>query len=172
MSSTYPLEDLLRVRKFREEAAASEVTKCRIAVEQAAQLLVDRQQALKEYIEWRIGREKELYEEILRQEIQLRKLDDLKLEIQQLRDRESVYEDQIHEAEKGLQQAQEALEGARAAYHEAYKNVEKIDEHKEIWAQEERKLSEEFEEKELEDFHVKTDNVSDDDDDDEETDDA
>ena len=169
MSVKYPLEDLLRVRKFREDAAANQLTHCRRAVEAAVRLVEERKRALKEYTEWRIQREAELYQEVLKQEVQLRALDDLKLKILELREREFAYQKQIHDAEQELQKAKAALEQAHRDYQEALRNTEKIDEHKGIWTEEMQKLIEELEEKELEDFHVR---VLDDGESDGESDDA
>ena len=105
----YPLEDLLRVRNFREDNAANELTKRRRAVEAAEDLVKQRKRELEEYIQWRIQREEELYREVMQKPVQLKELDDLKQDIQLLREKESLYEERIREAENGVVQAKEAL---------------------------------------------------------------
>ncbi len=151
----YPLQDLLRVRNIREDNAANELARRRTEVEAAEKIVEQRKQELKEYTEWRIRREEELYQEIIEKKVQLKELDDLKQSIGLLREKEFVYEDRIREAERLLREAQEALEQAHEEYRAAVKNRQKIDEHKSIWAQEEAKIDEANQEKELEDFHVR-----------------
>ncbi|MBI1247960.1 hypothetical protein GC197_08990 [bacterium] len=151
----YPLQDLLRVRNFREENAANALTVKRRELEQAEQLVAQRKKELEDYIQWRINRESEMYQEVMKKSIHLQALDDLKQDIQILRDKQNIYEDQITKAEKALQEAQQALEQARVHHLQAVKDRKKIDEHKELWAQEVAKISESNQEKELEDFRVR-----------------
>ena len=108
----YPLEDLLRVRNFREDNAASELTKRRTEVEEAKQLLEQRKQELADYTQWRIQREEELYQEVMEQKVQLKTLDDLKMDIQMLREKEAVYQQRIVDAQQALKAAEQALEQA------------------------------------------------------------
>ena len=151
----YPLQDLLRVRLFREDAAQSEVTAARRRVEDARELIVRREQELADYIRQRKRREEELYDEVFRQEVQVRDLDDLKMNIQILRDRQSGYEDAVEQARSELIEAEKALAEAIAAHALTVKDRQKIDEHKSVWAQEEAKRCEAEAEKELEDFRVR-----------------
>lgn len=152
----YPLEDLLRVRNFREDNAANELTKRRREVEQAEELVQQRKQELADYIQWRIKREEELYNVVMQKPVQLKDLDDLKQDIQLLREKEHLYEDRIREAEKALADARQALDDANAQYQAAVRDRQKIDEHKDLWAQETAKINEANAEKELEDFRVRS----------------
>lgn len=152
----YPLEDLLRVRKFREDERAQELTRKRGEVEDAVQLVAKRKQELVDYTAWRINREKELYDEVMMREIEVKDLDALKLNIQILRENELAYAERIKEAEKALEAARQALAAAQAAYMKAVRDKGKIEEHKGWWAQEEAKEAEANAEKELEDFRVRT----------------
>ena len=155
MSEKYPLQDLLRVRKFREDAAAQELTKAREKVKQAKVLVAQRETELTDYVKWRIAEEKRRYDEILKQSVQVKDLDSLKQEVQLLREKEFVYQDRIREAKDELKQAEKALEEATARYRQADKDVQKIEEHHEMWAQDMAKKDEMREEKELEDFRVR-----------------
>lgn len=152
----YPLEALLGVRKFREDGAANEVTRCRRAVEEARELVEQRKRELQEYTEWRVKREAELYAEIMDQAIHVGELDDLKLKIQMLRDKELTLEDRIKEAERGVEAAQENLEKSIAQHRIAVRDREKIDEHKELWNQDQAKAAEAAAELEMEDFRVRS----------------
>ena len=81
MNAKYPLRDLLRVRQFREDKAARRLTQCREQVEHAEHLVAQRKQELVDYIQWREAREEELYKEVFKHEVKLKKLDDLKIEM-------------------------------------------------------------------------------------------
>ena len=159
MSDKYPLKDLLRVRRFREDAAAAQVTKCRRAMEAAKEAIVSRKKELTDYQERRVQLEQNEYDAVVDQEIQLRDLDDLKLNIQLLRDNELAYHDRVREAQQHVVAAEKALMEAKEHYRAAVKDREKIDEHKEIWSQEMAKEAEANLEKEMEDFRVRKEEV-------------
>ena len=151
----YELQDLLNVRKIREDNAAAEVTLRRQLVAEAEQNVVRRKQELQDYIQWRIQREQELYDSVMQQEVHLNDLEELKLDVQILRDKEHAYKEKIIEAEKQLKDAQDNLETAKQKYTEAVRNREKLDEHKKIWTEEAEKEQEFEAEKEMEDFRTK-----------------
>ncbi len=153
--SKYPLQDLLRVRLFREDAAQAEVTSARRKVQAAQELIEQRQQELADYIKQREQQEKQLWDDIIDQDVQMRDLDDLKLKIQIIRDKQTSYEEAVEQAKRDLLAAEEALEQAQADYSLAAKERRKIDEHKDIWAQEEAQRCEAEAEKEMEDFRVR-----------------
>jgi hypothetical protein len=151
----YPLEELLNVRRHREETAQVEVTRRRRHLESAEETVRRKEKELEEYIAWRTEREEQLYREIIDQQIQIRALDDLKLKISLLREKQVIYEDHVTEAKRNLQEAEATLTEAQDQYRTSVKESEKIDEHKELWAQEERKRCEAEAEKEMEDFRVR-----------------
>src|SRR5262245_12935107 len=131
----YPLEDLLRVRRFREDNAARELTARRRELEQTEEALRQRRQEAADYRTWRIRREDELYQEIMRQAIQRQDLDDLKLKIDSLRAEEINLQERILQAERDVVAAREALEQAHAAWIASVRDREKITEHKAEWTQ-------------------------------------
>lgn len=151
----YPLQELLRVRLIREDNAQVEVRVCRTAVETASENVKTREHERDDYIAWREQREAELYEEIMEQHVQLRKLDDLKLSISLLREKQNGYEDRVQQAIQELEEAEQQLKAAQDSCALAIKNRQKIDEHKAIWAQEEALRCEAELEKEMEDFRVR-----------------
>jgi len=53
----YPLDDLLRVRKFREEEAAAAAVRSRQQLEAARELVEQRSLALEKHIQYRMQRE-------------------------------------------------------------------------------------------------------------------
>lgn len=152
---TYPLEELLKVRVHREEAAQIAVTAQRAAVEHADATVQARRQELADYIEYCKRREAEMYEDIMDREVQMRDLDDLKLSISLLQQRQHQIEDQVQSAQQELKQAQAELAQAQADLAAAAKDRRKIDEHKSVWSREEARRAEAEVEKEMEDFRVR-----------------
>ena len=151
----YPLEELLRVRLHREDVAQSAVVACREKVRQAEHELQNRKNELAEYIDYRQQREEALYQEIMEQEVQMRDLDDLKVNISLLQQKQFEFEDLVQAAKRELEEAEAELAQAQAVYAATVKERQKIDEHKAVWAQEDAKHREAELEKEMEDFRVR-----------------
>ena len=151
----YVLEDLLRVRRLREDTAASALARQRRRADEAERHVAQCKKELIEYVQWRIGREEAIYQEIMQQMIHRRDLDDLKSQIQVLRSNELPYKEKVLEAEKALAEVRKALEQAHAAHRLAMKKREKLDEHKKIWMEQAAKEEEYSAEKELEDFRTR-----------------
>jgi hypothetical protein len=152
----YPLHDLLRVRQWREDERAVELARRRAAVEEAEQLVARRQNECEQYAAWRVRREQELYDEVLFREVEVRDLDDLKLNVRLLRENEQAYRDRVKAAEAELATARQALESARQAHLKASRDRGKIEEHRGWWEAEAAREAEAKQELELEDFSVRS----------------
>jgi cellobiose-specific phosphotransferase system component IIA len=150
--SAYPLGSLLMVREFREKAAAAAVTAAKNKVEEAKELIVQRERELVEYIEWRKCEEKRLFEEIKLKEIEYTGLEDHQTDVQQLRQKEGDYRDRIEQAKAALEEAKKNLEEAKQAHANSVQEKRKIEEHKEIWLEEQKKLEAMAEDLEMEEF--------------------
>ncbi len=150
----YPLQDLLRVRRFREDNASAELTAQRKRVVEAEELVEQRKKEVVDFHAWRLRREDELYAEIVKQQVHRNDLDDLRAKIEGLRAEELAKEEQARQAETALTTARELLVKRHAAWMQATRDREKISEHREQWMQEEARESENHAEKELEDFRV------------------
>ena len=75
-----------------------------------------------------------------------------------------VLAEKLEKAKQNVVQAQRTLEQAQKNLLAATKNKMKLDMHKDIWLEEEKRIEEENAEKELEDLHNKISPVGDDDD--------
>jgi type III secretion protein O len=146
------VDDLLDIKIFREERASGEVTKCRLALEEAVMLVERRKQELADYRVWRVRRENEMWDGIEQQLVHLQDLEDLKADIGLLRGRETVFEQRIQDAENARGEARTALDAAEAAYTQAQRNRQKFEEVSAIFEHEERLERERLEELELEEF--------------------
>src|SRR5262245_16738532 len=118
----YPLQQLLNVREHREETAALELLQRRQAVTAAQEHLQRCQQELNDYIQWRVQREIELYQEIMRKLIPLRELDDVKAKVQMLRAKEVTYQEHVLAAQRALEDARKAVHVAHVRYLSSVKN--------------------------------------------------
>lgn len=153
---TYILEDMLGVRRLREDAATKQLVKQKEIVAMAERCLEQRQQDLDSYGVWRVRRESELFDEIIDHTISSHDLEDLRFRVQKLRDKESTLRSEVIEAEEKLKTATQDLERARQRYSEAYRERGKLDEHRAAWMQEASREQELREEKEAEDFKVRS----------------
>ena len=75
-----------------------------------------------------------------------------------------VLAEKLEKAEQNVVQAQQTLEQTQKNLLAATKNKMKLDTHKDIWLEEEKRIEAENEEKELEDLHSKISPIGDDDD--------
>jgi len=151
----YALEDLLRVRQFREDTAADLVVKRRAQVANAEQELASRHRELTEFSEWRVRQEESLYDKVINQQVVRKDLDELHAALEELKLEEQARQQKIVDAERTLEAARKALLDSQGAYRTVVKAREKLDEHKALWLQDALKEAEDFQDKELEDFRVK-----------------
>ncbi|MBG0775373.1 MAG: YscO family type III secretion system apparatus protein [Desulfovibrionaceae bacterium] len=154
MSADYALKDLLRVRNFRETTAANEVAACRRRLEEAERAIAARTRELAEYHGWRVNREGELFDGITGRMVHLNDLDDLKQKIALLREREAEHEQRVLDAESERDKRQGEVATAQERHRTAARDKAKIEEHRKIWLEEERKAAEFAADKELEDFRA------------------
>lgn len=152
----YPLAALLRVRVFREKAAALEITRCAQKLEEARQACKQREQELIQYREWRIKEETRLFEAIHNETVSMEEVERYKQALLSLRGEEVQHEERILESKEHIRESEEALQDARKHHMEAMKNQRKIEEHKKRWQQEEKLRLERAEEAELEEFSSKS----------------
>jgi len=162
----YPLEDLLEIRRVRQDRAQNEVVRKRHETDRANRKVEDRKREAADYRRWRLRKEDELYEEIRGKIVPLGELDDLKETVSGLRRREAALEKAVEEALEELEAAREELEKARERYREAVREARKIDEHKASWMEEALKERREAQEKEMEDFQLRSRDSEDDEPDD------
>ena len=148
----YELEDLLRVRLLREDAAARQMARRKAVLAELYNELETRKRELAEFQRWRQRREAELYAAIMEQEIHPRELDKLHHRLQKLRADENSHQAKVTETTERIQKEEQALEVDRQEYFKAYRNRDKLDQHKSLWIRDARKAQELAEEKESEDF--------------------
>ncbi len=149
---SYPLESLLSVRRYREEETSRAVKTAEEEVKAAEGIVEARKTELREFQVWRVDEEERRYDAIMGKPCVIKDIDDLKAGIAQLAAQEVLKEEAVDKAEKELQQTIKNLDSARVAAKKAQKETAKIQAHKEIWAEEDKKESERKEDLELEEF--------------------
>ena len=149
---TYLLQDLVRVREFREDRAGKAVLKARSFAEEARLDLRKKEKELTSYQKWRVEEEDRLIRSIMLKKVRLGEITDLRLDIAALRERELDHIDAVKKAEGDLDRALEDLEQARLAHIRATQELEKLVEHREAWRDEMRLESERSEDLEMEEF--------------------
>jgi len=119
-------DSLLRIKAFREDKAAGQVTGHKRAVEERSRALVQAREAATRFHAFRIEREQQLFEEIRGRTVGLKAIDDMKRKVAGLREQEAVKAREVETAEQVLIEAKQALEQARAHHQEAVREHEKF----------------------------------------------
>jgi hypothetical protein len=148
----YTLQELLRVREFRETSRANEMKVKKARLNDAERMVAIKKEELSEYRIWRVQKEDSLYEEVQGSYISLKDLDNLKLKVSLLREKEALLDNNLVEAEKARETVREEFQRARNAYHHAVREKRKIEEHKKIWLEEMAREEERATDKEMEEF--------------------
>ena len=148
----YQLEDLLRVRFIREEAARREVAQAKRRLEEAREELEKRKKQLKEYHEWRIKEEDRHYQKVHRKKVKHLKINQLKAEMAWMKKDEIKHEKNVDKAKEKCQEEEKKLEEARGIHFQTLRQLQKMQEHKRIWKLQSAKDREKAEDKETEEF--------------------
>ena len=147
----YPLEPLLSARRFREEEAMRALALARTRLEDA---LREEKEAAERLEDWRRRRpleETRLFEEIRGTLLSQDQLDDHRLDVQALKQRELDFEEALCQAGQEVSVRREAEEQARQALADAVRGKQKIEKHKDVWSRVEAARIAAAEEAELED---------------------
>ncbi|MCA8999425.1 MAG: YscO family type III secretion system apparatus protein [Planctomycetaceae bacterium] len=150
----YPLRDLLRVRKHREESAATQLLSRKGELEQAIWQFEEKRRELDEYVHWRIQEERRMYGEVLSQLVSKDDLEALRTNIEFLKSREEDFQKAVDQAQGEMDGARKAVLEAEEFHKAAVRARQKIEEHRTIWTQQTASEYERNQEKELEDFRV------------------
>lgn len=153
------LADLMKVRKHRVNVAEAEVAKKRQELEQCEQAVLKARQALHDYQASRLLRENELYESVLGSEVQLRTLEEMKLEIQILRSKELEYVEDVLQATAARDLCETQLQEAKETHLKAVHEEEKLHEHRRVWEADQRVIEERKADLEIEELPYRKQNT-------------
>lgn len=148
----YPLQALLSVRLFREDAARSQVRQAEREVTEAREAVQRCEEELLRYQEWWPTEVDRRYDGIMNQAMKLEELDAFKGGLGLLADGELKRSDAVLEAQKEVESKEMALIKAHEAAAQARRDAAKIEAHREIWKEQEKKEAEHAEDLEMEEF--------------------
>ena len=147
----YPLAALLEARKFREEAALREERLAREAAERAYEAAERARAEFLRYRERRPEEERRLFEQVRGKELSQADLDRHLEDVRRLRQMELQKEEASAQAARMAESARETAEKTRRLRVEAFRERQKIEEHKGIWLKKESRRLEAANESEAED---------------------
>ena len=160
----YVLEPLLDIRKKREDELQQQLIKARSDLQIAEDARDKAKQDLEDYVAGMPEKKAQLYAAVMNLVVKREQLDKLKEALADLERQRMVLAEKLEKAEQNVVQARQTLEQTQKNLLAATKNKMKLDTHKDIWLEEEKRIDAENEEKELEDLHNKISPVGDDDD--------
>lgn len=143
---------LLHLKEFREEQAATEVRRNRALLADAKQAADELQRKLEQYRQWCGRRERELIDDLCSRIVKLREIEDLRTTIADMHDRERNLEQGVVEAEERRHSAARELDAAIDAHNNASRKTKKFQELARIYSEEARREMERQEDLEMEEF--------------------
>ena len=160
----YVLDPLLDIRKKREDDLQQQLRKARNDLKMAEDARDKAKQELEDYVADMPEKKARLYAAVMNMVVKREQLDKLKEALADLERQRMVLAEKLEKAEQNVVQARQTLEQTQKNLLAATKNKMKLDTHKDIWLEEEKRIEAENEEKELEDLHSKISPIGDDDD--------
>lgn len=152
--ANYPLQALLSVRWFREDAAKNAVRAAERKVLEAREAVEACRAELAEYRVWRAEETERRYDTIMGVDMSLDDIDAFKAGLATLADGELSRETAVAAAEKEAAACELAVNKAREAVADARREAAKIEAHRDIWREEAKKEAERLEDLEMEEFHT------------------
>lgn len=152
MLNHYPLKDILKVRKLKQDAALNKLNEQKKRVKKAEEKVEKQKWRIEEFKKWLPKEEERLYDQIIGKSVQKAEVNDIKARIESHRDRLAQHHDRLEKFKEEVKQAKEDLEAARKAYQDITYNIEKILQHQESWLAEYQKEVQAAQEKEVEDI--------------------
>ena len=146
------LEDLLTIKRRREDDAAAAVGEAQRTVDQRRVACQARRSALDEYNVWQEAEKVRLYEEVYRKNVTRAKLEGYRERTGLLRQRQLRLEEELDKAERDLQAAEAELQEARRKRLDAHTQVVKFEEYQAVLEAEQKREAERKEEAEAEDI--------------------
>lgn len=121
------LAQLLQVKQRRECSARQQVMQCTAALHDAEEQLQSAQQALIDYIQWRQGKETQLFSRVQRKVVDVDQLEQLNLKIGLLRQQDVQLQQAVEQAERQRDITVSELRQARQTHTRLLKAAEKTE---------------------------------------------
>jgi hypothetical protein len=147
---TYGLEKLLKVRILREDKARHRLARGKAELARAEMQRQEKEKELVDYRHWRRREETRLFGVLRSKHASRHELLLFNDTTNTLRQNQAAKDQQLQQAGRAVQEAEQNLVKARQRYAAANRKKIKIEEHKTIWSEARRLLEERYEEKEME----------------------
>ncbi|MFI0348374.1 MAG: YscO family type III secretion system apparatus protein [Chthoniobacterales bacterium] len=142
---TYPLAAVRSLRIKKEDEAIRKLTAARLDEEIKREKVKEAQKALDDYLLWMKNEAERLFASILGKEKHIHEVTEVTNQIAWNRSQQATYVVALEDAGERLREAEIYTAACIKEQESAYKNVWKIDRHRDVWAQDE-KVREEYEE--------------------------
>lgn len=159
----YALESMLKIRAMREDRAATELTGARRARTAAERVLEQKAEARATFETTKEERRDRLYAAVIGQVVSMDDLDRVRGAVTSIDEEGVLLEEAENQAKSDLEKKDQSARVAKVHFTAAVKNKAKIDQHRQAWEEEDRKLQEMRADAEMEEFTGRR-LVSDDDD--------
>jgi hypothetical protein len=148
----YPLQDLLRIRAMREDRAARLVARERQALAAAASETRHREEILDNFVRQRPEEEEAQFRRVARRSVRMLDVDEFRAGIEALQARQTDLADDAEHAKLEQAEAQKRSVQAEADHRRRVAELDRLDQHKERWDEEQALELMVREERELEDL--------------------
>ena len=146
----YPLEAMRSLRLQKEDEAEKKLSAARVVERHAREAVVAAQKALDNYLDWNKKETERLFNVIFSKLQPIRKVVETTTQISWNRSQQATYIVALEEVQKKLQEAIRETAVCLKEQQDAYKEVWKIDKHREIWMKQEQVAEEQAEESDME----------------------
>ena len=145
------LDDLLRIKRRREDDAVADVAQASAALERRREACREKERELVEYRAWQVAEKERLYARVHHRNVTKDILEKYREQLGVLRQRELQIEEERTQAEREAADAQGALEQAQQARIEAHREVVKFEEYQQTLEAERLRDAQRKEDEETED---------------------
>jgi type III secretion protein O len=144
------INDLLRIKIFREEQAERELKKARFALAEASEVLRKANLVLKEFTEESIRREKSMYDDLCTRLVFLKEIENVRTDIDLMKEKSDELKKKVESAELHRKECADRETEAHVLHIEAVRMREKFNELRKTVAEEKELALAQFEELEME----------------------
>ena len=145
------LDDLLRIKRRREDDAVAAVAEARAALERRREACRAKERELEEYRTWQVAEKERLYAKVHHRNVTKDILEKYREQLGMIRQRELQIEEERTQAEREAADAQGALEQAQQKRIEAHREVVKFEEYQQTLEAERLRDAQRKEDEETED---------------------
>ena len=159
----YALQSMLKIRGMREDRAQTELAGARVARVAAEKVYDQKREEHEEFAKTKEERRDRLFDTVMGRPVKMEELDSVRSAVTRIDEEDMLLLEAEHKAKDELEAKDKEVETARVRFVAASKNLMKIQEHRKVWAEQDKKEQEYKEDSEMEEFTGRK-MISDDDD--------